>query len=95
MAIPECTCKVTDSDGNHLPMRIKHCPRHAAADKMYEACQEGKKLYDYLATATSPLDAAVKYGPDFDPPTDQEVSEMCLRVRGLFERALAAADGKE
>lgn len=61
-------------------------------DKLLEACKEGAKYYDWLAVVTGPLSAAVKYGPDFTPPTNEELYDECMRVRGLFEAAIAEVD---
>jgi len=57
----------------------------AAAPDLLKACQHATSLYDHLALGT--LEAAVKYGPDYEPPTDED----CLRTRGLLGDAIAKA----
>ena len=57
-----------------------------AAEKQKQlrnACQQAADLYDALALG--PLDAAAKYGPDWEPPTDEQM----LEVRSVLAAALA------
>ncbi len=51
-----------------------------------EALEEAKRLYDLLAL--SPLAMAAKYGPDFEPPTDEEYLEM----RAMIKAAIPVAE---
>jgi hypothetical protein len=57
--------------------------------ELYEALKEAAWLYDQLAL--SPLSAAVKYGDNYEPPTDED----CLRIRGQINDALAKAEGRQ
>ena len=60
----------------------------AAAPDLLKACRHAASLYDHLAMG--PLQAAVKYGPDYEPPSDED----CLRTRSLLGDAIAkATDG--
>lgn len=51
-----------------------------------EALVQAKWLYDQLAL--SPLDAAAKYGDEYEPPTD----EQCLEIREMVESAIPVAE---
>ncbi len=57
----------------------------AAAPELLKACQVAADLYDHLALGT--LEAAAKYGPDYEPPTQSD----CLEVRNLLADAIAKA----
>ena len=60
-----------------------------AAEKQKQlrnACQQAADLYDALALG--PLDAAAKYGPDWEPPTDEQM----LEVRSVLAAALKAEE---
>ncbi len=59
-----------------------------AHDELIAACEAARELYDLLAL--SPLAAAAKYGPDYEPPG----REGCLAVRDRLEAALAEPEGK-
>ncbi len=58
----------------------------AAAPDLLVACKSAVILYDLLAL--SPLESAVKYGPDYIPPGDEEI----LAIRGELENAIAKAE---
>ena len=47
-----------------------------------EALKQAQWLYDELSL--SPLEAAAKYGPDYEPATDEE----CLEVRRMIDTAI-------
>lgn len=42
--------------------------------RLVATCKRAAELYDHLAM--SPLEAAAKYGPDYEPPSDAEWLEM-------------------
>ncbi|KKN47318.1 hypothetical protein LCGC14_0664240 [marine sediment metagenome] len=52
---------------------------------LLEACKEARKLYDELARG--PLGNAAKFGPDFEPMSDEEI----LEIRKALESAIATA----
>ena len=56
--------------------------------RLLDACKKAAWLYDQLAMG--PLDAAVKYGPDYMPPTD----EQCLEIRQALHDAIIEAEGR-
>jgi hypothetical protein len=60
----------------------------ASAPDLLAACKKAAWLYDEMALG--PLGAAAKYGPDYEPPTDQE----CLNIRQIINDAIAKAEGK-
>lgn len=66
----------------------KHAHLIAAAPELLKACEEARNLYDHLALGT--LEAAAKYGPDYEPPTDED----CLEVRDLLETVINKAEGR-
>ena len=75
-----------------LPTNIIGCddsiislPRALAADDLFTACQQAADFYDALALG--PLDAAAKYGPDWEPPTDEQL----LELRSTLNSAIAKA----
>ncbi len=61
----------------------------ASAPDLLAACKEAASLYDHMALGT--LEAAVKYGPDYEPPTDED----CLATRGQLEAAIAKAEANQ
>ncbi len=61
----------------------------SAAPDLLEACKLACDFYDRLAL--SPLAGAAKYGPDYNPPTDED----CLEVRNMLENAISKAEGSE
>jgi hypothetical protein len=58
----------------------------AAAPDLLEACKSAALLYDHLAMST--LEAAVKYGPDYKPPTDEDM----LETRNCLNEAISKAE---
>jgi len=42
--------------------------------RLRRACKEARRIYDHFSL--SPLAAAAKYGPDYEPPTREEYLEM-------------------
>ncbi len=56
-----------------------------AASDLLAACKRAAELYDDLSIGT--LEAAARYGPDYEPPTAND----CLRVRGELDSAIAKA----
>lgn len=56
---------------------------------LLRACKAAALLYDHLAM--SPLESAVKYGPDYNPPTDEDL----LNTRNFLNEAIARAGGRE
>jgi len=78
--------KVRVEKGNS-PIRRQDSTK-AEADRMREAIKDAAKLYDELAIMTDPLGSAVKYGPDFEPPTEEEWRESILEMRKALDDAL-------
>ena len=56
--------------------------------KLVAACKEAARLYDHLAMGT--IEGAAKYGPDYEPPSDDE----WLAFREMLEDALKSAGEK-
>lgn len=57
-----------------------------AAPKLLAACKVAADLYDHLSLG--PLDAAAKYGPDYEPPTGEDM----LAVRESLGLAIQKAE---
>ena len=51
-----------------------------------DALKQARRFYDELSL--SPLEAAAKYGPDYEPVTDEE----CLEVRRMIDVAIPLVD---
>ena len=51
-----------------------------------DALKQARRFYDELSL--SPLAAAAKYGPDYEPVTDEE----CLEVRRMIDVAIPLVD---
>lgn len=62
-------------------------PNLTAGERLRNACQQAADLYDALSLGT--LEAAAKYGPDWEPPTDEQM----LEVRSVLAAALAKEKG--
>lgn len=78
----------TDKDAGWVAMEIhnrKDAHLIAAAPELLKACEAAAELYDELGLGS--LEAAAKYGPDYEPPTDIE----CLKMREDLEAAIAKA----
>ena len=60
-----------------------------AVPHLRAAAKMAADLYDQLALG--PLEAAAKYGPDYEPPTDED----CLAVRNALHMATEWAKRKE
>lgn len=73
-------CVVHDRTGGDLLCD----PCHVIAE-LLNACEGARNLYDHMALGS--LEAAAKYGPDYEPPTDED----CLQVRGALESAITNA----
>jgi len=58
---------------------------YEVARDLLAACENAAKLYDLLAYG--PLDGAAHFGPDWNPPSDED----CLAVRGQLDAAIAKA----
>jgi len=69
--------------GDETPVMLWNRRKPDAA--LVAALKEAAWLYDQLAL--SPLEAAVKYGDTYEPPSDED----CLRIRGQIHEALLAA----
>ena len=69
--------------------RIANAQLIASAPELLKACKEAARLYDHLSL--SPIGAAVKYGDNYEPPTDEEY----LSMRKALEQAIAKAQPKE
>jgi len=65
---------------------MKYTPSYLFKFKSYWY-KDARDLYDHLALG--PLGATAKYGPDYQPP-----SEDCLKVRDALEEAIAKGEGK-
>jgi hypothetical protein len=50
--------------------------------ELVKACERARYLYDHLAL--SPLESAAKYGPDYEPPSIEDM----LETRNLLDRAI-------
>ncbi len=82
-------------DGRRLPNRFLVPIEHAyefvallnAATDLLAVCKSARSLYGHLCLGS--LEAAVKYGPDYEPPTDDD----WLQMRGALEAAIAKAEG--
>lgn len=57
-----------------------------AAPELLATAKSARDLYDRLALGT--LEAAAKYGPDYEPPSDADM----LKVRGDLEAAITKAE---
>ena len=57
----------------------------ASAPELLEACKEAARLYDELALSL--LAAAAKYGPNYEPPTDEEWLEMRKELKQAIAKA--------
>ena len=57
----------------------------AERNELLAACKAARSLYDVFSLG--PLEAAAKYGPDYELPTDEE----CLRIREQLETAITKA----
>lgn len=69
------------------PERAEFITRAANChDELLEACEKAVELYDHLALGT--LEAAAKYGPDYEPPSEAD----CLAVRGALASIIAKAE---
>ena len=92
-----CDIITRDSEG-FIKQRIARClakgvePLIASApetkqerDELLEACKRARELYDHLALGT--LEAACKYGDNYEPPTDED----WLNMRTGLEQAIANA----
>ncbi len=51
-----------------------------------DALKQARRFYDELSL--SPLEAVAKYGPDYEPVTDEE----CLEVRRMIDVAIPLVD---
>ena len=56
--------------------------------RLLAAAKNATRLYDDFALGT--LEAAAKYGPDYEPPSDA----YCLKVRGDLQDAIDFAEPK-
>ena len=61
---------------------------HDSRDALLEACKGARKLYDEMARG--PLGNAAKFGPDFEPMSDEDI----LEIRKALEDAIATTEGK-
>ena len=57
----------------------------SAAPDLLDACKRARELYDHLALGT--LEAACKYGDNYEPPIDED----WLNMRAGLEQAIANA----
>jgi hypothetical protein len=64
-------------------------PLIAAAPEMYKALKDAAWLYDQMAMG--PLEAAAKYGDNYEPPSD----DQCLGIRAAIHAALTKAEGAQ
>lgn len=70
-----------------FPAALANAQLCAAAPDLLKVSKRARELYDHLSLGT--LEAAVKYGPDYEPPTDYD----WLQMRGALEAAIAKAEG--
>lgn len=88
MAVLATVCLPAEDRSGHQEGRA-NATLIAAAPDLLKACRHAASLYDHLSLGT--LEAAVKYGPNYEPPSDED----CLQVRGLLGDAIAKAEHAE
>ena len=71
----------------HCGARAVECAEADLLRELLGACKAARDLYDHLALGT--LEAAVKYGPNYEPPSDAD----WLALRSQLEAAIAKAEG--
>ena len=73
----------------HQTLMTQYDVLHASYEKLVNACEKAKWLYDELALST--LGAACKYGDNYQPPTKED----CLHIRELLEQALKNTENQK
>ena len=63
--------------------------------QLREALEKCKRFYEKMYYDNSPLDAAAKYGPDYEPLTQEEFIESCKDLIETTQKALDAAKAEE
>ncbi len=87
-----CVMLCRPSPYDHLDRVVAEFERRCSlpppppADELLAACRYARELYDQLAYG--PLDGAAHFGPDWSPPTNDDM----LRVRGRLESAILKAE---